>query len=155
MSIIDKITQDKVSDLDSHPVLKIEPDRTVRDAMALLQKAGRGCILICQDDQLMGIFTERDVLIRVHGEKQNVDQPITELMTSNPATIQTDDTVASVIKMMRKGGYRHIPVVNKEKKPVSILSVKHLVQYLVDYYPQAVYNLPPDPDKKQVSREGA
>jgi CBS domain-containing protein len=155
MNVFHGLTQDTVSELESHPVLKIEPSKTVREALEILQETGRGCVLVCEGDELQGIFTERDVLMRVYGEKQNLDQPVTNLMTSHPTTIRSDESIASVVKKMRNGGYRHIPVVDHGGRPVSIVSVKHIVQYFVDHYPEAVYNLPPDPDAMSSSREGA
>ncbi len=155
MDVLQNLNEDKVSDLESHPVLIIQPSATVREAMHILQETGRGCVLVCKEDELIGIFTERDILMKVYGEKHNLDQPITNLMTPTPSTMQSGDSVAAAIKQMRNGGHRHIPVVDERGKPVSILSVKHIVQYLVDHYPGAVYNLPPDSDTTSPSREGA
>jgi predicted transcriptional regulator len=56
---------------------------------------------------------------------------------------------------MEEGGYRHLPVVDECSRVVGILSVKRIVHYLVEHFPNTVYNLPPDPNAVQQQREGA
>ena len=56
---------------------------------------------------------------------------------------------------MEEGGYRHLPVVDENGKAVGMLSVKRIIRYLVEHFPGAVYNLPPDPGAVQQEREGA
>jgi hypothetical protein len=56
---------------------------------------------------------------------------------------------------MEEGGYRHLPVVDESSRVVGILSVKRIVHYLVEHFPNTVYNLPPDPNAVQQQREGA
>jgi len=52
-------------------------------------------------------------------------------------------------------GFRHLPVVDDDGRPVGVLSIKDVVHYLVEYFPAKVYNLPPTPDLVQPAREGA
>jgi CBS domain-containing protein len=56
---------------------------------------------------------------------------------------------------MVSGGYRHLPVVDEEGRPVGVLSVKQIMHYLVEHFPSTVYNLPPDPRVVPQEREGA
>jgi CBS domain containing-hemolysin-like protein len=63
-------------------------------------------------------------------------------------------TVQHVIEVMSRG-YRHLPVVDDDGRPVGVLSIKDVVHYLVEYFPAKVYNLPPTPDALQPAREGA
>ena len=46
--------------------------------------------------------------------------------------------------MMAEGGYRHLPIVDQDQKPTGVLAVHGIVHYLVDHFPETVYNLPPD-----------
>jgi hypothetical protein len=55
---------------------------------------------------------------------------------------------------MHTGGYRHIPVIGDEREVIGVLSVKRVVQYLVEHFPAAIYNLPPDPNVVSTAREG-
>jgi predicted transcriptional regulator len=57
---------------------------------------------------------------------------------------------------MQAGGYRHLPVVDENRRPVGMLSAKRIVSYLVEHFPATVFNLPPDPDNNHPSEpEGA
>ncbi len=70
-------------------------------------------------------------------------------------TIASSATVGEAIRMMSEGGYRHLPIVDSEHKPTGVLAVHGIVHYLVDHFPETVYNLPPDPKAGTSEREGA
>lgn len=76
-------------------------------------------------------------------------------MTANPATISQDATVGSTIRSMSQGGYRRLPIVNQDGKIVALLKVSHILRYLVEHFPQYIYNLPPAPHHMLAEREGA
>ena len=63
-------------------------------------------------------------------------------MTPEPVTVHPKDPIATAIRRMEEGGYRHLPVV-VDGKAVGVLSVKRVVHYLVEHFPAMVYNLPP------------
>ncbi len=145
---------ESVSRLHPSPPWKVQPSQTVAEAAALMRDKVVGCLLVCDQDQLVGIFTERDLLRRVLGQGQPLTTPIADCMTPAPVTVHPKDSIGTAIKRMQKGGYRHLPVV-VDGKPVGVLSVKRIIHYLVEHFPEAVYNLPPDPDAIQHEREGA
>jgi CBS domain-containing protein len=80
---------------------------------------------------------------------------VEEVMTSNPEALQPDDVLAYALNYMRVGGYRHVPVVDEQERPVGVVSVKNVVDYLADYFPQDVLSLPPRPIRRTKEREGA
>lgn len=123
--------------------------------MSLMRDHGRGCVLVCEGDRLCGILTERDVLTRILASGGNLDAPIASYMTRDPVTIRRSDRIASVLRLMLDGGYRHLPIVNDRGVPLGVVSVKGLIHYLVEHFPAAVYNLPPSPGSTQQNREGA
>lgn len=134
--------------------LVVAPDVSVRDVFELLKAKQAGGLLICQDEKLQGVFTERDAL-RLMADQANLDRPISEVMTTEPATLTSSSTVAEAIKMMAGGGYRTLPILDESGKPVGLLSVKALVHYIVQHFPQSVYNLSPNPTPAMEQREGA
>ena len=69
------------------------------------------------------------------------------VMTQRPETLGPDDPVAFALRLMSVGGFRHIPLVDGEGRPVGILSVKDIVDFLVEHFPQAVLNIPPEPGR--------
>ncbi|HQH72067.1 MAG TPA: CBS domain-containing protein [bacterium] len=155
MSIYQNLMEDRVSGLEQNEPLSVSPSTPVRDVIALLVEKGRGCVLVCEGEVLKGIFTERDFLMKIVRNPQDLDRPVRDFMTPDPVTVQPNEIVAVAIKKMRNGGLRHIPVVDAEGTPSGILSIKHIVHYLADHFPEAVYNLPPEPDQTATQPEGA
>jgi CBS domain-containing protein len=76
-------------------------------------------------------------------------------MSSKPATLPNSATVGDAIRVMSEGGYRHLPVVDEAGRPHGVVAVHGIVRYLVDHFPETVYNLPPDPKSVPRAREGA
>ena len=75
--------------------------------------------------------------------------------TRDRYTSAFSEPIGAVIRTMFEGHYRHLPVVDQAGKPVGTVSVKRIVEYLVDHFPETVYNLPPQPRQVQGAREGA
>jgi len=132
----------------------ISRDTTVRDVLHLLRDRNTGSVLIENDGSLVGIFTERDAL-NVLAQGGNLNAPISSVMSQQPATIDDASSVASAIIRMAKGGYRRLPLVNDSGEPVGVVKVSGILRYLVEHFPQTIYNLPPVPDAVAQTREGA
>jgi predicted transcriptional regulator len=132
----------------------VQAAQPVADAVKLMREKKVGCVLVCEQRRIVGIFTERDLLRRVLSQGKPLDTPMHECMTPDPVTVNPKDPISCAIKRMQKGGYRHLPVVIDDR-PVGILSVKRIVHYLVEHFPTMVYNLPPHPQPIQPKREGA
>ena len=81
--------------------------------------------------------------------------PIETVMTRRPATICVTDTVEAAIAKMSLGGYRRLPVLDAEGRPIGLLKVSSILHYLVQHFPKFVYNLPPEPGQSCQDREGA
>lgn len=136
----------------AHSVL---PTDTIGDAVKLMRQQRVGCLLVCKDKKLMGVFTERDLLTRVLSVSRSLSDPVREVMTENPVTITLGEPVRRALGRMENGGYRHLPVLDDTGRPVGILSVKQLVHYLAVHFPAAVYNQPPDHKSYPKHRGGA
>lgn len=80
---------------------------------------------------------------------------IREWMTPQPVTLTTKSSVGQTIEMMSEGGYRHLPIVDEQGQPSGVAAVRGIVHYLVDHFPQTIYNLPPEPGRRGADREGA
>ncbi len=105
-----------------------------------------GCLLVVDNGKLSGIFTERDVLMKIAGSDLNLnDVVIDDFMSKDPAHLTGSDTIESALRMMGKGGYRHIAVVDEAGAPLAVLSIRDIVSYIVEFFPQDVLNLPPHP----------
>jgi CBS domain-containing protein len=127
---------------------------TATAALELLQREKRGCCLVCRDGRLAGVFTERDA-VRLMSEGNSLDVPIDQVMSSEPVALSATDTVGDAIAKMSHGGFRQLPIVDLEGRPIGVLKVSGILHYLVEHFPKVVYNLPPVPHHTTQQREGA
>lgn len=135
------------------PPLSVAPETSIREVFDRLKGEGRGSILVCRDGVLVGIFTERDAL-RLMASGGNLDAPIETVMIRNPATLDRGATVADAVERMSAGGYRRLPLVDGERKPVGVVQVSGIVHYLAEHFPKTIYNQPPVADAVTQHREG-
>jgi CBS domain-containing protein len=155
MDLVKNLKIDSVSRLLTAPPLKVDPGQTVAQAVDLMRQQRVGCVLVCAGERLVGIFTERDLLRRLLATGKPLTVPVSECMTVNPVVVHPKEPISAAVRRMEEGGYRHLPVVGEGGRPVGILSVKRVVHYLVEHFPDKVYNLPPDPAAVPHEREGA
>jgi len=146
---------ESVSRLHPTPPLHVGAEQTVAEAAALMRQHGVGCVLVSQGQQLVGIFTERDLMSRVLAARAPLSQPISRFMTPDPVCVRLKDPIGMAVRRMEEGGYRHLPVLDEAGRPTGVLSVKRIIHYLVEHFPGTVYNLPPDPGAVSPEREGA
>jgi CBS domain-containing protein len=155
MDLAKNLKIDSVSRLHPTAPWQVQPEQTIADAVELMRQQRVGCVLITRENQLAGIFTERDLMRRVLAAGKPLTAPISECMTPQPVTVHSKDPISTAVRRMTEGGYRHLPVVDEAGRPVGVLSVKRIVHYLVEHFPTTVYNLPPDPAAVPQHREGA
>ena len=156
-----ELLQEPLKALTTRRPLLFSSAHTVTDAMRAMQRERRGCVLITTDGtaktRLSGIFTERDVLYRVVDRGRNpADLPLGEVMTPDPEAVPEGASIAWVLNKMAVGGFRHVPVVDELGGPAFVVSVRDVVEFLVDFFPGDVLNLPPEYGPPRSSkREGA
>jgi CBS domain-containing protein len=132
----------------------VGPETSVRTVLQTLQQHRTGSLLVCSAEKLVGIFTERDAL-RLLAQGADLDVPVETVMARDPVVLRASDTVATAIKKMSGGGYRRLPVVDAEGRPLGIVKVSTIVRFLVEHFPRTIYNLPPDPHPVMQQPEGA
>ena len=138
------------------PAICVPPTTTVRDAIDRMNGGGVGCVLIEEHSALLGIFTERDVLTKIVGSSIDIDRSTVDtLMTPDPETLRPDDRVSYALNKMSVGGFRHIPLIDDDGHPVGVVSMRNVVDYIVDLFGTEVLNLPPSPRHSAHAREGA
>jgi len=147
---------DSLSGLELNPPVIVRSGTSVHDAIKQIQKQGAGCILIVEKGVLTGILTERDILLKIIGKGLDHKQIIIDdYMTSNPEYLKMDDPIAYAFNKMTVGGFRHIPIVKKGKKPVALVSLVDIVNYISNYFSDDIINLPARPQRKPLdNREG-
>jgi CBS domain-containing protein len=155
MDLARNLKVESVSRLQPSPPLQVLSTQSVADAVTLMRRERVGCVLVCDGGRLVGIFTERDLMCRVLAACKPLSISVAEVMTGDPVVVQLKETIGVAVRRMVEGGYRHLPVVDEKGSALGMLSVKRIVHYLVEHFPSAIYNLPPDPGAVQQEREGA
>jgi len=136
-----------ISRVNIAPLVAVRPEAPVAEAIAAMIQHRIGCVLVTEGDTLKGIFTERDVLTRVVGKQCPVDTtPVREVMSPDPESLTPDSMVAFAMNHMHVGGYRHVPIADDQGRPIGILSVRDVLAYLADFFPEEVLTLPLRPN---------
>jgi CBS domain-containing protein len=155
MDLTKNLKIDSVSRLHPAAPLKVAPTQTVAEAVEVMRRERVGYLLVCEGERLLGIFTERDLLRRVLAVGQPLTVPVSDCMTAEPVVVHRKESIASAIRRMVEGGYRHLPVVDEAGRLTGVISVKKIMHYLAEHFPATIYNLPPDPGIVPQQREGA
>lgn len=148
-----KLNEESIEQAGPLSPLCLTPDTPLRDALLVLRSQHRGAVLVCRDDRLVGIFTERDV-VRILVEGRDLNTPIAVEMITDPMTIREGESIGLAIRRMAENGYRRLPVVDKSNRPLGLVDVEGIVHFLVQGFPEAVYNLPPVANPATREREG-
>jgi CBS domain-containing protein len=118
---------------------------TVSEAIErMLDRRQAGVLVVDGEGRLAGIFTERDVLTRVAGRGRDPQQTrLGEVMTRDPEALTADDRVAFAVHCMSVAGYRTVPLVDADRRPLGVVTVSDVIRWLAGLFPEAVLNLPP------------
>lgn len=152
----DILTSTTVGELElaQEAVLDLKPTDSVADAAAAMREKRRGSGVVCDGGKVVGIVTERD-LLRVIANGEGLDGSLSDVMTADPRTMATEETLFEAIRLMNQGGYRRLPVVDPSGQPVGIFDVKTVVHFLVEHFPATVYNQASHEQLIAKHREGA
>jgi CBS domain-containing protein len=129
------------------PVCLRETATVTEAAHRMLQAHQAAALIVDVAGRLTGIFTERDLLTRVIG--RSLDPKVTALsavMTPNPEVLSLRDRVAYAVHCMSVAGYRTVPLVDADGRPVAIVTVSDVIRWLATLFPTTVLNLPPGGD---------
>jgi CBS domain-containing protein len=118
---------------------------TVHEAIqTMLARRQAGVLITDAAGRLAGIFTERDVLTRVVGKDLDARRTsLAAVMTPHPEALTARDRVAYAVHCMSVAGYRTIPLVDPDGRPLGVVTVSDVVRWLANLFPEAVLNLRP------------
>ena len=127
------LLRDRVGVLNPKEPRVVPTDTTVGEVIRLMAEEGIGCVLIVEHQKLVGVFSERDALIKLNVDAAQLsDRPVAEFMTAEPETLQSSAKIAFACQRMSLGGYRHVPIVDDQNIPIGIISVRDIFRYLAD-----------------------
>ena len=114
--------------LGAPPPVTVEPDASVDTAIARMQEGQVDCLLVVDDGRLIGIFTDRDALIKVAGHPHD-GASVRDFMTADPVVLRHDDPIGVAIHKMAVGGFRHIPLVD-DGRPTGVVTARDVFHHL-------------------------
>jgi len=116
------------------PPLTVSPEDSVIVAINKMVDVGVGAVAVEKDGELVGIFTERDVLTRVvHKRVSSLNTLVSEVMTRNPHVAPIEMDASAAFEFMTDKHFRHLPIVDEKGKIVGMLSVRHLMGRIVEH----------------------
>ncbi len=120
----------KVADV---PATTVTKETTVIEAINAMVKNRVGAVAVVDRDYLQGIFTERDVMIRVVQARRNPETTrISEVMTVAVQTASADTSVHQALSQMIEQHVRHLPIIDGNGRILGMLSIRHLLQHRVE-----------------------
>jgi CBS domain-containing protein len=97
-------------------------------AIERMRREGIDCLLVVESGALIGIFTDRDAVLKV-GMTVDDPRPLRDVMTADPVVLRHDDPVAIAIHKMAVGEFRHVPILD-EGTPIAVVSAKDVFRHL-------------------------
>ncbi|HUY88815.1 MAG TPA: CBS domain-containing protein [Pirellulales bacterium] len=126
------LIKDRVSTLSPHPALVVEDETAVGEVMQLMVEQAIGCVMVLREHEVVGIFSERDVLLRIGVRAAEFwNRPVREFMTRSPETVDSEARIAFALHKMDVGGYRHLPVTT-DGRISGVISVRDILRYITD-----------------------
>ncbi|HET9536181.1 MAG TPA: CBS domain-containing protein [Mesorhizobium sp.] len=100
-----------------HCPITLNQAATVAEACDRMRDGQAGSVLVTDNSgTLVGIFTGRDAVCRVLAQRRDAaTTPLAEVMTANPTTMLPDQTTVDALRLMRDGGFRHLPLVKNQR----------------------------------------
>ncbi len=126
--------EDTVAHLKPNPPVIIRAETTIPEVIQLMLDRTIGAVLV-EDEQgnLLGIFSERDLLKKITGSFDNYDGlKVGDFMTTKPVTVTLNHQLNFVLHQMDVGGYRHMPVVSEEGKPIGMVSIRDMLKHITN-----------------------
>ena len=125
-----------ISTLDYKQPTTVQVGSPVSVVIDLMQEEERGCVLVVDDDeQLVGIITERDLLVHLSGHRAAPSAfKVEQVMTPDPEALRASDPIAFALNLMHLGHFRHVPLCvwgdQEEAYPIGIISTRDILEHI-------------------------
>jgi CBS domain-containing protein len=108
----------------------VDATADVDEAIRRMHDKGIDCVLVVEGGRLVGIFTDRDAVLKVAGTQVG-RQPISAVMTHDPVVLRHNETIAVALNKMAVGGFRHIPIV-EDGRPTGVVTARDVFHHLAE-----------------------
>ncbi len=155
MAIQDALKADKIKLLALEPPLIVERRTPLREVLERMRAHPKGeAALVVEDRKPVGIFTERDVLLKLALSGVKLSEPIEKYMNTRLSCLSVEDSLGEAVRVMNEKKYRHIPLLNAKGELAGSLTIRDVLNWLAEAFPQVVLNLPPRPHQTMNQAEG-
>jgi CBS domain-containing protein len=130
LSFHGRLLGEHLDDLGAPAPLTVGPDAPVDAVIARMQASETDCVLVTVDDRLVGIFTDRDAVVKAAGKHLDAFH-VRDFMTADPVVLRHDDPIALAIHKMAVGGFRHIPII-QDGRPTGVVTARDVFHHLAE-----------------------
>ncbi len=123
-------------------IVSVGPEATVQNAAAVMNEHRIGCLVVMADGRIVGMFSERDVLRRVVGERRDpVLTRVADVMTPEVTCCTPETSVDEARQAMKDRRIRHLPVVDGDSRLIGLVSIGDLNAFELNCREQTIYQM--------------
>jgi CBS domain-containing protein len=127
------LLNDHIRILNPKTPFAVTPDTAIGSVLKQMVEKGIGCVMVADGQIPVGIFSERDALLKLNTEAAELaEHPVSEFMTANPEMLEDSAKIAFAVQRMDLGGYRHVPIVSEDGTMKGVISVRDILRYLTE-----------------------
>ncbi len=124
------------------PPATVGPNANVLEAVQVMAEEGVGAVAVVEEGKLSGIFTERDVMLRVVlRERRPRETKMTDVMTAPVETTSEETTAEEALNFMLERHIRHLPVLSQSGQFAGMLSIRNLLEHMVEDLQRELHSL--------------
>lgn len=112
-----------VTDVMTRDVRTLTSDSTITEAARAMEELNVGVIPVCEGDKLLGMVTDRDIVVRAVAQGLNGDTPLSKVMSTDIRTARETDDLDTVLADMASSQIRRLPVLDGAERLVGIISI--------------------------------
>lgn len=133
------LSEDPLTVIEHRPYLAVVRTQTVTSTLRLMAENNAACVVVINDQTVpVGIFSERDVMIRVAENLPAIgENTIDSVMTPDPQVVHSSASPAMVLNVMASHNVRHVPLVDADGKLLGVIGARRLTAYLQYHFPDA------------------
>jgi CBS domain-containing protein len=144
-----EILRTPIAEVRRSPAVTVPPDAPAQKVVDLMRTRKASAVLVVERGggrRVVGIFTERDLVGRALGTRGWAKAPVRRFMTAAPEALRTKDPVAYAMNKMSVGRFCHVPIVDDAGRAAGVLSLRDVMDFIVELCPEEILNLPPEPE---------
>ncbi len=131
-----ELLERSISDLgEAKRALHCEPELSLSNAISTLKTANVGSLVVAEGTRVVGIFTERDVLLKCALQDIPLGSAkVSDYMTRNPVCVQRFESIGNVLMKMKEGKFRHIIIIDSYGNLEKVVSQREILEYLLNVF---------------------